>query len=150
MQIPLQLAIHHLEPAGALTDLIRRRVSELERHFPRLVGCKVSVEEPNHHHRQGKGRHFRVCVELSVPGDTLVASREAPAMVSHENLHKAITQTFDAALRLLDTFAGRHRSPKRRLTPPRVRAIACEGKQLDRYAFGVPVDSLQVQTHEGE
>jgi ribosome-associated translation inhibitor RaiA len=112
MQIPLQVAIHGLEPANVLIELIRRRVSELERHFPRLVGCKVSVEEPNHHHRQGKGRHFRVCVELSVPGETLVASREAPAIVSHEDVRKAISKTFDAALRLLEAFAERLKPSK--------------------------------------
>ena len=117
MQIPLQISFHNLGPSDGLTALVRHRAALLEKHFPRLVGCKVSIEEPNHHHRHGKGRHFRVIVGLTVPGETLVASREAPSIVSHEDAYRAISQTFDAAVRQLDAFAGRrdgHAKPYRR------------------------------------
>jgi ribosome-associated translation inhibitor RaiA len=107
MQTPLHISLHGLEPSDALSDLIREHVAMLEAHFPRLVGCRVSVEEPNHHHLHGKGKHFRVCVQMSVPGDTLVADREAPEIVSHEDLYRAVRETFAAATRLLDTHAKR-------------------------------------------
>jgi ribosome-associated translation inhibitor RaiA len=105
MQIPLQITFHNLEPSEPLSEYIRGKVAKLEERFPRLVGCKVVVEEPNHHHRQGKGKHYRICVELAVPGETLVANRESPEITSHEDVHRAITTTFEAALRKLEAFS---------------------------------------------
>ena len=105
--MPLQITFHNLEPSEALSALIREHAATLEAHFPRLIGCRVSIEEPNHHHRHGKGKHFRVCVQMSVPGDTLVADREAPEIVSHEDLYRAVRETFAAAVRLLDNHAKR-------------------------------------------
>ena len=123
MQTPLQITFHNLEQSEALSALIREHAAILEAHFPRLIGCRVSVEQPNHHHRHGKGKHFRVCVEMSIPGDTLVADREAPAIVSHEDLYRAVRETFKTALRLLDTRAKRldgharaHRPHRREMT----------------------------------
>jgi ribosome-associated translation inhibitor RaiA len=124
MQVPLQISFHNLAPSEPLSEWIRHKIAKIEEHQPRLVGCRVSLEEPNHHHRRGKGRHFRVCVELFVPGKTLIASREAPAIVSHEDAYLAIAKTFDAALRQLDASTRRldghvkpHRPAKQRDRP---------------------------------
>ncbi len=107
MQIPLQISFHNLEPSDALSDLVREHAAKLEEHYPRLVGCKVVVEEPNHHHRRGKGRHFRVLVELFVPGETLVADHDAATMVGGSDAYLAVAQAFEAARRQLEAFAKR-------------------------------------------
>ncbi|MHB8416581.1 MAG: HPF/RaiA family ribosome-associated protein [Myxococcales bacterium] len=124
MQMPLQVSFHNLPLSEPLAEWIRRKAAKLEERYPRLVGCKVAVEEPNHHHRQGKGRHFRIRVELSVPGELLVADREAPQISEHEDAYLAITKAFEAAQRQLDAFAERtegrmksHQSPKTRSRP---------------------------------
>lgn len=125
MQIPLQITFHNLAPSDSLSEWIRHKTGRLAERYPRLVGCKVAVEEPNHHHRRGKGRHFRVRIELQVPGESLIADREGPAMVSHEDAYLAITSAFEAARRQLADFAQRldgnakthHSSKKRRARP---------------------------------
>jgi ribosome-associated translation inhibitor RaiA len=107
MQKPLTIHFHNLSASDSLEELIRAKVDKLESFYPRLVGCQVAVEEPNHHHRQGKGRHFRVRIELTVPGETLVAGRERPEITSHEDAYLAVTEAFEAARRQLETFAER-------------------------------------------
>lgn len=107
MQTPLQISFHNMEASRPLEGWIRHKARKLEEIYPRLVGCKVAVEEPNHHHRRGKGRHFRVRVEVSVPGELLVADREGPDMIAHEDAYLAVTKAFDAARRQLDAFAHR-------------------------------------------
>lgn len=124
MQMPLQISYHNMDPSDSISEWIRRKAEKLEERFPRLVSCKVAIEEPNHHHRHGKGRHFRVRVELSVPGELLVADREGPEIMSHEDAYLAVTSAFEAARRQLDAFAQRiegrtkaHQTPKRRSRP---------------------------------
>jgi ribosome-associated translation inhibitor RaiA len=124
MQTPLQITFHNMTPSDSLSEWIRHKTEKLEQVYPRLVGCSVAVEEPNHHHRQGKGRHFRVRVELTVPGERLVAGREGPDIASHEDAYLAVTKAFEAARRQLDAFVHRiegrtkaHQPPKKRSRP---------------------------------
>ena len=112
MQMPLQITFHNLPPSEALSEWIRRKAAKVEERYPRLTGCKVAVEDPNHHHRRGKGRHFRIRVELLVPGEVLVADRGSPAIVAHEDAYLAVTKAFDAACRQLDAFSERNGTPQ--------------------------------------
>jgi ribosome-associated translation inhibitor RaiA len=107
MEMPLQLSFHNLEPSDALAELIREHTAKLEEHYPRLIGCKVVVEDSNHHHRRGKGRHFRVLVELFVPGETLVADRDTETPTGGSDAYLAVAHAFEAARRQLEDFAGR-------------------------------------------
>jgi ribosomal subunit interface protein len=105
MQIPLQISFHNLEPSDALSEIIREHAAKLEEHYPRLVGCKVVVEEPNHHHRRGKGHHFRVRIEVSVPGELIVAERDDPAMVGGSDAYLAVGHAFETVRRQLEAYA---------------------------------------------
>ena len=69
MQVPLRISYHHCAPSDALNALIREKALELERFYPRITSCRVVVERPGYHHRHGKGAHFRVRIEVSVPGE---------------------------------------------------------------------------------
>jgi len=126
MQTPLQISFHNLAPSEPMAEFIRAKAAKLEERYPRLIGCVVTVEEPNHHHKQGKGKHFRVRVDLLVPGATLVSNRDAPVSLTHEDAYLAITATFEAARRQLATYTRRQEGetkpphPAKRRGHPRV------------------------------
>jgi ribosome-associated translation inhibitor RaiA len=84
---------------------IQRWVDRLEKSFDRLVRCEAWVEQPHRHNR--KGNMFHVRVELSVPGETLVVSRDAGVDHAHENVYVALSDAFRAARRQLRSFAQR-------------------------------------------
>jgi ribosome-associated translation inhibitor RaiA len=89
----------------AVEEQIQRWVDRLEKTFDRLVRCEVMIEQPHRHNR--KGNTFRVRVELTVPGDTLVVSRDTGLDHTHENVYVALSDSFRAARRRLRHFAQR-------------------------------------------
>jgi cold shock CspA family protein/ribosome-associated translation inhibitor RaiA len=109
MQIPLQISYHHCDASEALSALIRERAAELERFHPNLVSCHVVVERAGEHHRHGKGAHFRVRIELTVPGDQVVVSRDPEQRTTGEDPHLAVSEAFHAARRQLQDLARRRR-----------------------------------------
>ena len=74
MQVPLEISFHNMDASPAVESEIRERVAKLDKLYPRLVGCRVSVELLHRQHRTGNV--FDVHIELRVPGAELVVSRE--------------------------------------------------------------------------
>ena len=105
METPLQVTFRNISPSEAIEAKIRQRADKLERHFDRIVGCRVVVEELHHHHR--KGNHFQVRVEVTVPGAEMVANREPNAHHSYTDIHVAIRDAFDSIDRQLIEHARR-------------------------------------------
>jgi ribosome-associated translation inhibitor RaiA len=105
MAASLHITFLGMTRSPAVEAQIQRWVERLDKSFDRLVRCDVWVEQPHQHNR--KGNTFRVRVELSVPGDTLVVSRDAGVDQGHENVYVAISDAFRAARRQLRNFAQR-------------------------------------------
>jgi len=103
MQMPLKIRFHGFPTSDAVEEDVRRRVADLEKSFPRIVSCNVSIELPHHHQQQG--RAYRVQVDLGVPGKHLVAGRSADADPAHQDVYVAIRDAFRAAERQLEGHA---------------------------------------------
>jgi len=99
MQIPLRVSFHGLAPSHSVAGAVVHRACELEAEFPRIVSCRVAVELPHRHRRQG--RRFRVRVDLGMPGRHAIAGRAAGADPAHEDVYLAIRDAFRAARRQL-------------------------------------------------
>jgi hypothetical protein len=122
---PVQIAFHNIEPSEALERTILARAADLDTYHPQIIGCRVRVDMP-HRHRE-RGGHVKVRIELSLPGEDVVVSREPTrhAVLKHlgdEAVHKdedvraahkyagvAIREAFDAARRRLQDAARRQR-----------------------------------------
>ena len=139
MQIPLEITAHHFTLNGALESMIRERADGLEKFYPRLIRCHVTIEGPGNHHRTGGP--YDVRVDLSVPGKELVVTRKAG-----EDVTVVLRDAFDAARRQLQDFARRQRGDtKNHEGPP-------EGTVTkvfpDRgYGFILAVDGREVYFH---
>lgn len=125
MLMPPQITFRGIPHSRALEDAILERVSWLEQFYQGIVSCRVFVDVPDRHRRDG--RHFHVTIELTVPHGTIVVNH-APSLhawlkdagaVSHPKQsetdsvrryrHTAIHDAFDVARRRLQDFARRQR-----------------------------------------
>ena len=120
------IAFHGIAPSAELETEVRERIAWLEKFYEGIVSCRVAVEVPDRH--QSAGRHFRVSIEVTVPGGEMIAIGHEPSRhaalkdaraVEHakvddvQNMHRharvAIHDAFDAARRRLQDFARRQR-----------------------------------------
>jgi ribosomal subunit interface protein len=81
---------------------VREKAAKLEQFHPRIMSCRVVIEQPAQHQRQGK--EFVVRVDLKVPGGEVAVSRD-----HHEDVYVALRDAFDAARRKLEDFAREQR-----------------------------------------
>jgi ribosomal subunit interface protein len=107
MKLPVQITFRDMSPSEALEANVREKAQNLNRFYDGIMGCRVVVEARHKHHHKGNLYHLRI--ELTVPGQEVVVSREPVEDHSHEDVYVAIRDAFDAARRQLEDYARRHR-----------------------------------------
>ena len=95
MEAPLQIVVRNISHSAALEARVREDVAKLEAFHPRIVSCRVTVEELQKRRRQG--RHFRVSIDMRVPGREIVASHD-----HDEDVYVALREAFHSARRQLE------------------------------------------------
>jgi ribosomal subunit interface protein len=117
MKLPLQITFRNMEGSEAMRVNIEERAGKLDQVSDQIMGCRVMVEA-RHRHRQA-GNLYHVRIDLTVPGNELVVSREAHEHHSHTDVYVAIRDAFDAARRQLENYARqRRREVKTHTVPP--------------------------------
>jgi ribosomal subunit interface protein len=107
MNLALQITFHGVSPSPAVETKIRGRAAKLTKFCDSITSCRVAVEAPHRHHE--RGNHFKVRVELAVPGETLVASREPYEREAHADIFVAVRDAFDSVRRQLQAYRTRQR-----------------------------------------
>ena len=102
MQQPLQITFRDIPPSENVETVIREKAEKLDQFFEKIMTCRVTVESPHSHNHQG--RLYHVCVDITVPGAELVASRSHDKNHAHEDVYVAIRDAFDAARRQLQDY----------------------------------------------
>ena len=103
MQVPLEIAFHHIESSDWAEAEIRDRVAELEKIYDRLTSCRVRVEQraTNNNGSIPPVVH----IELGIPGrPDVVVSHEPDHLLrkyKHPELKHAINEAFRIAERQL-------------------------------------------------
>lgn len=106
MQIPLEISYKNMEKSDAVEARIREKAEKkFERYAGTITSCRVVVEAPNRHHVHGSC--FDVRIDLHVPGEELVVTRNGANNPAHTDVYVAIRDAFDAAGRQLDDHARR-------------------------------------------
>jgi cold shock CspA family protein/ribosome-associated translation inhibitor RaiA len=108
MQVPVQITFRHMPPSPAVEDHIRERAALLEKFFPAIVACRVTVESSARQHRKGKMYHLRVA--LTVPKREIVVKRDPSEHHAHEDILVAVRDAFDAVRRQLEDYARQQRA----------------------------------------
>jgi ribosomal subunit interface protein len=108
MQVPLELAFHNMEQSDQIQSIVSRQVERLERFSDEIVHCRVAVEA---RHKQPHKSTLGINLEVSVPGDVIVAKRETRPheVYDHNDAYGVIQDTFDAAIKQLETYKAKRR-----------------------------------------
>ncbi len=115
MHTSLQITFRNFDRSPAVEDKIRERASRLERFFGDIMSCRVAVELLHKHHHQGN--HYHVRIDVTVPGDELIASREPDEHNAYTDVYVAIRDAFDTMERLLEDYVRRMRREVKAHTP---------------------------------
>ena len=102
MEIPIEIFFHNTAKSDTVESMVRERAQKLERFADSIVSCRVTIDAPHKHHRQGK--LFRVSVDIHLPGGHVVASRDPSEHHAHEDVAVAIRDAFHAARRRLQDY----------------------------------------------
>ncbi len=98
MQVPLEISFRDVEKTGELEALIRELAGKMERFAEHIVSCRIAVERPQLHFRNGSP--YRVRLDIRVPpGHEIVIRREPGEGESHQELPRLLRDVFDAARR---------------------------------------------------
>ena len=102
MQIPVQITIRDVDHSEALETHIREKVRKLDEFFNHIMSCRVVVEMPHKHQRQGK--QFNVRIDIGVAGGEIAVNRD-----HDEDVYVALRDGFDVAKRQLADYARKLR-----------------------------------------
>ncbi len=105
-----------MEPSAAVEAAVRERAEKLETFGERVMSCRVAVEM--HHHRHQQGNLYHVRVDLKLPGEQIVASREPAEHHAHEDVYVAIRDAFNAVRRRLEDHVRQRRGDVKTHAPP--------------------------------
>jgi cold shock CspA family protein/ribosome-associated translation inhibitor RaiA len=101
VQQPLQITARDVSLSEVAENDIRLKAENLDTYYDGIIGCRVVIEGPGRHHRQGP---YAVRIDLTVPGADLIVDRQ-----TNPDLYVAIRDAFDAARRRLEDYARRQR-----------------------------------------
>ena len=145
MKPPLQVSFHNTDPLPAVEEVVRERAARLDRYSEDITSCRVVIDMPHKHHH--KGNLYQARLDITVPGDEIAVTREAPGHQAAERLPDAIQDAFAAADRLLEDYARRRRQDvKHHEGMPQARVWAVEAGQ--DFGFLETPDGREVYFHK--
>ncbi len=103
MQLPLQIAFHNMPPSEQIEAKIREEVERLDEFYNRIMSCRVVVDVPHRHHKEGN--LYQVRIDLKAPGAEIVVKRDPAEHREYRDLDLAIRDAFDEAKRQLEDLA---------------------------------------------
>jgi ribosomal subunit interface protein len=138
-RIPLQITSRNVELTGEIEHFIHKKSEKLDKFHRDMMSCRVLLEVP--HRNRNSGLVYNARIDLAMPGKDIVIRREA-----HEDLHRAITLAFEAALKRLQAYARRKRGEvKRHEEAPRGRVASLFPEQ--GYGFITALDGRDIYFH---
>lgn len=140
MPIAIQVTARNFELSDAIEGEIRRHAEKLEQFYTGITRCRVVVEVPHRHRKEGK--LYDVRVDLHVPGREIVIKREP-----NEDIYVAVRDAFAAASRQLEDAARRERGDVKRHEPPAMARVTTLFPEKG-YGFLTTPDGREVYFHE--
>jgi putative sigma-54 modulation protein len=107
MEVPVHIMFVQMVATAVLEADIHEKVDALQTLCDRITSCRISIEAPSRHHH--KGGHFRVRIDIHVPGDQLVVGRTPDQHSAHEDAHVALREAFRAMRGKLEEYVQRQR-----------------------------------------
>lgn len=143
MEVPLEIAFLNMDASEALERKVRERVARLDKRYGFITSCRVAVEVPHRSPvKHAKGYHVRV--EVRVPDNDLVISRDPGDDRAHFDPYVAVRDAFDAMERKVEEFSRKIRHDvKAREVPPQGRIL----RLFPDYGFIATTDGREIYFH---
>ena len=145
MQVPLEVTYRDVEKTEALETLVREKVAKLEQVCDRLNSCRVAIEKI--HDRPSSGSPYRVRIDMTVPGQELVAESNPGEEVQYVEVQPVIRDAFDAARRQLKEISERQRNRVKTHEAQDMTAIVTKIFRDEGYGFIKTFDDREVYFH---
>ena len=145
VQLPVQVTFRGIPQSDALEQYARKRAEKLQTLFTRIIDCHVALEAPHRH--RNTGRHFRVRVELAVPGGEVVVSHAPGDESTNEDAYAAIDETFDRLGRRLEDWVRRQRGDVKRREEPYRQGRVSKLWSYEGYGFIEAPDEGEIYFH---
>lgn len=107
MRLPLQVTFHNTSPSEKLRSAIDAEVEQLEDFYGGIISCRVMIDVPHRHHKEGN--RYQVRVDLKVPDEEIAVSREPAGHTDDRDARRAIRESFDEVRRQLEDYVRRRR-----------------------------------------
>ena len=144
MDTPLQISFHNLPHSSVIETAIHEAAARLEASHDRIVSCRVIVDQPHKHHKEGNP--YQVRIDLKVPGAELVVKREPAEGGAPGALDAAVHEAFDEMQQQLDAFTSRRRGfVKTHESAPHARVVRLFPE--DGYGFLQTLDNREIFFH---
>lgn len=144
MEAPPEIIFHGMDPSAQVEEQIREKVGRLERIFPRITHCTVTVERP--HVRREKGNLYQVKIHLHVPQKEIVVDRDPGDRNAHEDLGVTLRDAFRAAERQLKEYTERIRGEEKTHEPTPAGRVSELYPERD-FGFIVSAEGRKVYFH---
>ncbi len=108
------------------------------------MACRVVVEAPHKHHHRGNIYHVRI--DITVPDEELVVSRDPGQQQTHDDVYVAIRDAFKAARRQLEDYARKRRGDVKSHEPPPHGRILALFPEMD-YGKITSADGREIYFH---
>jgi ribosomal subunit interface protein len=144
MKLPLQVTFRNMDPSEAMEANVREKAEKLDHFYDQIMSCRVVVEAHHKHHREGNLYHVRI--DLKVPDEEIVVSREHDLHHSHADAYVAIRDAFDAARRQLEDYVRRRRQDVKTHEAPSHGFISRMERALD-YGIITTNDGREIYFH---
>lgn len=145
MQVPLEITYRDVEKTDALETLVHEKVAKLEQVCDRLNSCRVAIEKI--HDRPSSGSPYRVRIDMTVPGQELVAESNPGEGVQYLEVQPVIRNAFDAARRQLKAISERQRNRVKTHEAQDMTAIVTKIFRDEGYGFIKTFDDREVYFH---
>lgn len=132
VEFPLQITFRGIDHSQAVETAIHRRATRLARFSGQITRLHVTVDMP-HQHRH-RGNHYAIHIHIITPSGEVVVTRDPSLDDSHSDFQSVLRDTFDAAVRHLESDAQQAQTEaKDRSNPPPGRVTRLFPDQ--RYGF---------------
>ncbi len=122
MQLPVKIIFRDIAHSPEAETKIRERAAKLQKTYPQITGCRVSLSVPHRHKVRGNAYH--IGIDISVPDHEIIVDRQTMQTDTDADLSAAISDAFDAARRQLEDYSREQRgNVKSHAGVPRARIV---------------------------
>lgn len=142
----LEVSFRGIEKNEGIDEVIGKKVEKLEEIFPDLIGCRIAISQPQHSQRSGSP--YRVRIDMTVPGNEFVVTRESGEGDMHEPLNRVLGDAFEAARRILREHAQRQRGDVKAPAEEETTALVVRLFPSEGYGFLKTLEGEEIYFHK--